>query len=370
MKTTQATNKQWQVHLQRSLVAHLALLCGLLVYVVLTDALSGLWAIFYQKPPAVIGVTFIDKVPSMPEKSHSGAKLPAQLMEMDKAVLPKKVKMPEMVKSATKTETQKTKMAQASKHVKSVQRQVSQVSKVTKTSMDRKVNLKQKATEKSSVPGTGKANLPGKKASKNTIKTKDQISNAQQIGAKKVVSSGKKVVEQADVQKSLDKVVAKSEKSQDMSDKKNKKQEKSAQVDAQNAIEKAQKAKENDQKSKQAQMEADQEKKRLAELELDRKRQHELGVIGQFSQMMVGHIQSYALFNEGMENRQVKLKVQLDLSGNVKSVLLVDSSGEASFDRLAINAVYKASPLPLPEDEAIAKKMTVINLTVKPDALH
>lgn len=369
MSATETQDKQWRGHLQRSFMAHLALLVALLVYVVVTDALSGLWAMFYQKPPAVIGVTFIDKVPNMPKKVQALPTKPiAQPQKSSQAEVVKKIKMPEMPQqSSQKLAPKKTKPAQVNKPVKAVQRQVSKVSKVTKTSMDRKVNLAQKATEKSSFPSTRKIDSPGKKITQEPIKTKAQVSNAQQIGAKKVIASGKAVVEQTDVKKSLDKVVAKPEKkaeeSQEVSEKNKKQAEKRAQADAQRAKEEALKI-------KQAKLAAEQEKKHLADLEHERKLQHELGVIGQFSQMMIGHIQSHALFNEGMENRQVKLKVQLDLSGHVKSVLLMNSSGEASFDRLAINAVYKASPLPLPEDEAIARKMTVINLTVKPDALH
>jgi len=50
------------------------------------------------------------------------------------------------------------------------------------------------------------------------------------------------------------------------------------------------------------------------------------------------------------QNLQVSLKIQQDLQGNVMEVGVVQSSGNEAFDRSAIMAVQKSSPLPLPPD--------------------
>jgi colicin import membrane protein len=56
------------------------------------------------------------------------------------------------------------------------------------------------------------------------------------------------------------------------------------------------------------------------------------------------------------------LKITLDKNGNVLNVIVTQSSGNAAFDRQAILAVQKSSPLPLPPDPALAKKF--MNLTL------
>ncbi len=58
----------------------------------------------------------------------------------------------------------------------------------------------------------------------------------------------------------------------------------------------------------------------------------------------------------------VTLKIQLDKQGNVLNVAVSQSSGNAAFDRQAVLAVKKSSPLPLPPDAGLAKKF--MNLTL------
>ncbi len=56
------------------------------------------------------------------------------------------------------------------------------------------------------------------------------------------------------------------------------------------------------------------------------------------------------------------LKISLDASGNVLSVSVSQSSGNPAFDRQAVLAVKKSSPLPLPPDPGLAKDF--MNLTL------
>ncbi len=61
------------------------------------------------------------------------------------------------------------------------------------------------------------------------------------------------------------------------------------------------------------------------------------------------------------------LFITLAPGGVVKNVQLKKSSGDALLDRSAITAVYKASPLPVPTDPALFKRMQEIELKVKPE---
>ena len=56
------------------------------------------------------------------------------------------------------------------------------------------------------------------------------------------------------------------------------------------------------------------------------------------------------------------LKIKLDPDGNVLAVSVIQSSGNASFDRQAILAVQKSSPLPLPPDPTLVKKFMSLTL--------
>ena len=58
----------------------------------------------------------------------------------------------------------------------------------------------------------------------------------------------------------------------------------------------------------------------------------------------------------------VTLQIDLDSKGDVQSVTVVQSSGNAAFDRQAVIAVRKSSPLPMPKDSDLVKKFQVIKL--------
>lgn len=56
------------------------------------------------------------------------------------------------------------------------------------------------------------------------------------------------------------------------------------------------------------------------------------------------------------------LKISLDSSGKVLSVSVSQSSGNPAFDRQAVLAVKKSSPLPIPPDDNLAKKFMSLTL--------
>ncbi len=58
----------------------------------------------------------------------------------------------------------------------------------------------------------------------------------------------------------------------------------------------------------------------------------------------------------------VVLSISLNLQGQVGSVQIIKSSGNSAFDRQAVLAVRKSSPLPMPKDKALAKQFEHIKL--------
>jgi TolA protein len=59
--------------------------------------------------------------------------------------------------------------------------------------------------------------------------------------------------------------------------------------------------------------------------------------------------------------------VRLAPSGEVLQVEIVHPSGSTTFDRSAQNAVYKASPLPLPEDKQLIENFREFELRFRPE---
>lgn len=68
------------------------------------------------------------------------------------------------------------------------------------------------------------------------------------------------------------------------------------------------------------------------------------------------------------DNLSCKLLIRLAPKGMVLNVTLIESSGDPILDRSAIAAVYKASPLPVPENDALFDNFRELNLTVKPNS--
>ena len=61
------------------------------------------------------------------------------------------------------------------------------------------------------------------------------------------------------------------------------------------------------------------------------------------------------------------LRIILDDTGKVKSVLVLKTSGSDVFDRQAVLAVEKSSPLPLPEGTPLRKEFLQLILPFKND---
>ncbi|MEM7542205.1 MAG: cell envelope integrity protein TolA [Pseudomonadota bacterium] len=68
----------------------------------------------------------------------------------------------------------------------------------------------------------------------------------------------------------------------------------------------------------------------------------------------------------GLEGLVCTLRISLIPGGEVAGVQVVRSSGNATFDRQAENAVRKAAPLPVPEQPRLFEKMRNINFVFDP----
>lgn len=64
-----------------------------------------------------------------------------------------------------------------------------------------------------------------------------------------------------------------------------------------------------------------------------------------------------------------QLLINLASGGTVLGVKILQSSGDAVLDRSVITAVWKASPLPVPNDTKIFAQMRELHLTVKPEGI-
>jgi colicin import membrane protein len=64
-----------------------------------------------------------------------------------------------------------------------------------------------------------------------------------------------------------------------------------------------------------------------------------------------------------------KVAVRLTPSGEVVSAELIRSSGNSVFDRSVVNAVYKASPLPIPQERGVNERFRELDLNFNPEDL-
>ena len=265
-------------------------------------------------------------------------------------------------------------------------------SKTVQSSAKRRVAVStvKKTTEQLRPDAVVKKTLPQKSASivKSPVPSDGVAKQLPVSNDAKVVSKTKKAIQQPAKGASISKTVAEdAKKNQDQSraveasrlekekqrrmaeDVENKRQaaleaEKKRQAEAKRLADEAEKSRQialKEARARKAQLEEEKRQARLA---------HENAVISEYGQMIITHIQRHAVFNTGMDGYRTNLKIKLAKSGDVLSVALVGTSGNTSFDQLAINAVYKASPLPLPEDDSIVEKMQSINLMVSPSEMH
>ncbi len=92
--------------------------------------------------------------------------------------------------------------------------------------------------------------------------------------------------------------------------------------------------------------------------------------VDKYSALIIQAISQHWIVPENADRTlSTQLTIRLASDGSVLNVSLAKSSGDALLDRSAEAAVYKASPLPVPDDAATFDRMRTINLTVRPESV-
>ncbi len=159
---------------------------------------------------------------------------------------------------------------------------------------------------------------------------------------------------------------------------KRKKEQARKKAEAQKAEEKKRKEAEQkriaEQKRKEEQRrKAEAEKKRQAELRRQQERERaererlSRGIVNKYVALIAQKIErNWRQPLDAPRNLQCKIDIRLRSTGEVVSVKIAESSGNASFDRSVETAVRRASPLPVPKDSVIFKEFEVMRLRFEP----
>jgi colicin import membrane protein len=124
---------------------------------------------------------------------------------------------------------------------------------------------------------------------------------------------------------------------------------------------------------------AKQQKQQAAQQELQQKLQAEqqelaaanakrvAGEVNKYNALILNAIYPNWIVNDKQKNLSTDLLINLAPDGSVLNVTVTQSSGSANFDRSAVAAVYKSSPLPVPKDPQAFAQFRQFRLTLKPD---
>jgi colicin import membrane protein len=92
--------------------------------------------------------------------------------------------------------------------------------------------------------------------------------------------------------------------------------------------------------------------------------------IERYKAMVRQQIMRYWVVQGGLKKDEpTKLFVRVAPTGTVLDVKVVQSSGNEALDRSAVTAVYKASPLPVPQDPELFRSFRELRLTLRPDSI-
>ena len=94
------------------------------------------------------------------------------------------------------------------------------------------------------------------------------------------------------------------------------------------------------------------------------------GEVNKYKALILQAISSYLILPPNLpKGISCKLLVSVAPGGEVLSVEMIQSSGNAALDRSAKTAVLKASPLPVPKDTDLFDNFRTIRLTVRPEGV-
>jgi len=92
------------------------------------------------------------------------------------------------------------------------------------------------------------------------------------------------------------------------------------------------------------------------------------GIVDKYKALILQQVGQNWIVPEVNKNISCRLAITLAPGGTVLDVKLVKSSGNAALDRSAIQAVYKASPLPVPKDSVAFNAMRELDMIVRPES--
>lgn len=86
-----------------------------------------------------------------------------------------------------------------------------------------------------------------------------------------------------------------------------------------------------------------------------------------YADRLAAHVMRYSRRTPGLPHGlKCTVRIRLTAAGNVLSVTVVRSSGNAAFDQDAENSVRRAEPLPVPQDKVLFERMSEIEFLFKP----
>ena len=92
------------------------------------------------------------------------------------------------------------------------------------------------------------------------------------------------------------------------------------------------------------------------------------GVVDKYKALIINAISQQWILPDNADRRlSSQFRIRLAPNGTVLEVSLLRSSGDSILDRSAQSAIYKASPLPVPNDAATFNLFREISLTVRPE---
>ena len=94
------------------------------------------------------------------------------------------------------------------------------------------------------------------------------------------------------------------------------------------------------------------------------------GVVNRYkAQILAAIMPNWYIPSDAHKSQKVICLVQLAPGGEVVDVKLVRSSGNVALDRSARTAIYKSSPLPVPQDPELFNQFRELRLTLSPKTL-
>lgn len=95
------------------------------------------------------------------------------------------------------------------------------------------------------------------------------------------------------------------------------------------------------------------------------------GEVDKYKALIVNAIGRHWILPENVDsNLTSRFRIHLGVDGTVLDVVLIASSGDPLLDRSAQNAIFKASPLPVPTDATTFNLFRDISLTVSPKQIR